>query len=114
MRPPKIKPLKFLYYLNLGNQINNESPKYHSFIFANYKSASAANKTLAPVNIERIFSDATLSSFTENEICRYAVTNIHFGMSIASWDNRSMYSEFVAEAKKRGYSVDSCEHALGH
>ena len=61
----------------------------------------------------RIRSDAPLSSLSKQEICRYAVTNTHFGTVPAHWDERPAYSDYLKEAKSRGYSVENCLHALG-
>ncbi len=61
----------------------------------------------------KISSDLPLSLLSKQEICRYAVTNTHFGTVSARWDDRPAYSDYLKEAKSRGYSVENCSQALG-
>jgi hypothetical protein len=61
----------------------------------------------------RISSDVSLSSLSKQEICRYAVTNTHFGTVPAYWDDRPAYSDYLKEAKSRGYTIESCQALIG-
>jgi hypothetical protein len=60
----------------------------------------------------RISSDVPLSSLSKQEICRYAVTSTHLGTVPAAWDDRPAYSEYLKEAKFRGYSLENCAQAI--
>ena len=61
----------------------------------------------------KISSDVPLSLLSKQEICRYAVTNTHFGTVPARWDDRPAYSDYLKEARARDYSIESCLQALG-
>lgn len=60
----------------------------------------------------RMRTDAPMSALSKHEICRYAVINTHLGTVPAAWDDRPAYSEYVKEAKSRGYSLENCAQAL--
>ena len=60
----------------------------------------------------RIWSDEPLGLLSKQEICRYAVTSTHLGTVPAAWDDRPAYSEYLKEAKFRGYSLENCAQAL--
>jgi len=60
----------------------------------------------------RISSDMPLSLLSKQEICRYAVTSTHLGTVPAAWDDRPAYSEYLKEAKFRGYSLEDCAQAI--
>lgn len=60
----------------------------------------------------RIRTDAPMSALSKQEICRYAVINTHLGTVPAAWDDRPAYSEYLKEAKSRGYSLENCAQAL--
>ena len=60
----------------------------------------------------KLNSDAPISSLSKREICRYAVINTLLGNVPAAWDDRPAYSEYLNEAKSRGYSLENCVQAL--
>jgi S1-C subfamily serine protease len=76
--------------------------------YASVRSAAARSSGANVAGASPVPAPGDNSRYSQPEICQRALDPARAG-----WDTSPLYASYVAEAQRRGYSVASCQQALG-